>query len=60
VSEHVTTDVGPIPRDRADRRRLVWMLLRRGDIGAALLEESRHVGEFEVQADVVEAAGSWA
>lgn len=47
MSEDVEDDPGPIPRDRADRRRLVWMLLRRGDIGAALLDESRHVGERE-------------
>ncbi len=47
MSEDVANGPGPIPRGRADRRRLVWMLLRRGDIGAALLDESRHVGERE-------------
>jgi hypothetical protein len=36
--------VDPIPaRDRAARRRLVFLLLRRGDIGAEMLSDERPV-----------------
>jgi len=49
-------DLGPVPRDRAERRRLVWLLLRRGDIGSALLEESRSVGASDETTPEADAA----